>query len=146
MSLCPWGHQQTGTLRLEYPRAQGGDIILACLALRSPKSRRWAEASDSEANSCHETSTRKDVARGTEDTQRYSVLTPNLPSRHVIPSPGHPSFQPEAGARTSPGHLLCLSPGGSRFPPSHVQKPQLSSRSSGGGGAVRKPSSTEYSW
>lgn len=31
MLPCPWGRQQTGTLRLEYPRAQGSGIILACL-------------------------------------------------------------------------------------------------------------------
>lgn len=122
VSLCPWGHQQTGTLRLEYPRVRGGSIILACLALRSPKSRLWVPASHSEASSCWEMGTRREAARGTEDTQRYSVPTPNPPSRHVIRSPARSSFQPQAGARTSPGHLLCLLPGGSPFRPSHIQK------------------------
>lgn len=59
----PWGHRQTGgTLRLEYPRAQGGGIILACLTLGSPKSREWVQASHSEAHSCHETGTRREAA------------------------------------------------------------------------------------
>jgi len=129
VSLCPWGHQQTGTLRLESPRARGGGIILACLALRSPKSRPWVPAA-------------RRAPEGTEDTRRYVVPTPNPPSRRVSPSPGHPSFQPEAGARTSPGPLLCCLPGGSLFPPSHGPKPQLSAQSSGR--AARKPSSTDY--
>lgn len=45
------GRQALGTLRLEYPRAQGSGIILACLTLRSPKNREWTQASESEPSS-----------------------------------------------------------------------------------------------
>lgn len=66
MSLCPWGHQQTGTLRLECPRAQGGCFILACSTPRSPKSREWVQASHSEPHSCREAGPEKAAASSTE--------------------------------------------------------------------------------
>ena len=81
MLPCPWGRQQTGTLRLEYPRAQGSGIILACL---TQVTQEQVHASHSEPNSCHERDTKREAARGTEETPCCSVLTHNRPSGHFL--------------------------------------------------------------
>lgn len=123
MSPCPWGHQQTATLRLEDPRAQGSGIILACFTLRSPKSREWVQASFSEPNSCCQTGTKRKAARGTEEALCYSVLLITHHYEHFIHSLGHSSSSLKWGPGQVLGCLLCWPPKGSMFPCGCAQKP-----------------------
>lgn len=106
MSQCPWGHQLTGTLRLEYPRAQGGCIILACSTLRSPKSTEWVQDSHSKPNSCHETGTE----RRQQEAPRDPVL---LLTCHLGALSTHwaPFLQAQTGAWTSPGRSVLAAQG-----------------------------------
>lgn len=139
MSPCPWGHQQTATLRLEDPRAQGGGIILACFTLRSPKSREWVQASFSEPNSCCQTGTKRKAARGTEEALCYSVLFITHRYEHFI----HSLFSSESGGLDeswdvfSAGHL--------RAPCSLAAAPKsLTGSVQSSNRAVGKPSATMY--
>lgn len=80
------GTPTKGILRLEYPRAQGSRIILACSILRSPKSRECVQVSHSKSNSCCETGTK---GRQQEPTRKpCATRCWLLACRQAQPGPG----------------------------------------------------------